>query len=80
MQTITTKFYGPTNHKGARIKAETTSGVKLWQSWDYALNTSQNHEHAAKALKDKMQWKGKMEGGYTLSGMVFVFPGHATIK
>jgi len=49
MQAITTKFLGPTNTKGSRIKASCWLKSKT-VSWDYSLNVEQNHIEAAKQL------------------------------
>lgn len=55
MQAIITKFYGPTNSKGARIKAECAAG-KIFVSYEYGMNTQDNHWNAAKALINKLEW------------------------
>ena len=70
MQSITTKFLGPTNARGSRIKATTTSGKSVTLSWAYELNGGANHDLAAKTLAEKLGWKGKWysasvkDGGY----------------
>ena len=46
---IRTKFLGPTNFKGSRLKATTPSGKHITISWDYALNIDGNHRAAARA-------------------------------
>lgn len=81
MQTISTKYYGPTNTKGSRIKATTSSGITKWFSYDYGLEGKENHIEAARALKDALYWTGDMIGGDTKDGLVFVFSDNApTIK
>ena len=55
MQAIVTKYSGPTNHRGARIKATAQAGA-TYLSWDYALDTSANHRAAAVALANKFKW------------------------
>ena len=55
MQAIVTKFIGPTNTRGARIKATAYAG-SITLSWDYALGTTGNHRAAALALADKFKW------------------------
>ena len=70
MQVIFTKYYGPTNTKGSRIKAWTSGGKVMWFEY-YDVGCS--HENAAKILKDEMKWESKMCGGHTKDGMVFVF-------
>ena len=49
MQAITTKYLGPTNTKGSRIKATCWLKSKT-VPWDYSLNTDQNHNAAIDAL------------------------------
>ena len=63
MQTITTKYLGPTNHRGSRIKATTSSGISNTISWDYAKGTIQNHERAIHELNLKLSWDGELVGG-----------------
>ena len=61
-QAITTKYIGPTNHRGSRVKATAEAGsVSL--SWDSALNSDKNHIAAALALVSKFGWKGEWRGG-----------------
>jgi hypothetical protein len=74
MQTILTKYLGATNHKGSRIKATNSGKSKsVTISYDYALSTTDNHRKAAAALKAKLRWPGRMIGGHTEPGMVWVF-------
>lgn len=76
MQTITTKYYGPTNTKGARIMATNTSkSAKVWMHYCYGLNIQDNHRSAAMLLRDKLKWSGTWVGGTTNDGMVFVCTG-----
>jgi hypothetical protein len=49
---IRTKFLGPTNHRGSRIKAETLSGKSVTIPWNYGLNIDGNHRAAATACLD----------------------------
>ena len=80
MQTITTKYHGPTS-KGSRVSATASFNTgKLFLSWDNALNSDQNHLLAARALRDKLGWNDKhygvMHGGYLAertNSMVWVF-------
>lgn len=55
MTAILTKYLGPTNHRGSRVKATLPSGKSLTLGWDCALNSEENHELAAKAIASK-QW------------------------
>jgi len=71
-QSITTKYLGPTNTRGSRCKATTSSGVSLIVDWDDALNSDENHLAAAKALAVKLRWRGQWVAGCTSTGCVFV--------
>lgn len=72
MQAITTKFIGPTNCKGARIKATADAG-SITLSWDYELTADCNHIAAAKALVEKLDWGGQwFMGGVMGADNVFV--------
>ena len=53
MQAIITKYLGPTNHRGSRIKA-TAWAVSAAVSYDYSLDSEGNHKAAAQALCDKL--------------------------
>ena len=72
MVAILTKFFGPTNTRGSRVKAYTCTGLQLTISWDHALDSEANHTAAAKALATKMGWHGKYVGGNTEHGYAFV--------
>lgn len=51
---ITTKFMGPTNTKGSRIKATSASGKSKTVRWEYAADVDSNHEEAARVLAIQM--------------------------
>ncbi len=55
MQAIVTKYLGPTNVRGSRIKAKCQAG-SVTLSWEYGLNSMNNHLAAAKALATKLGW------------------------
>lgn len=55
MQAITTKYLGPTNFRGSRVKAMCQAG-SLILNWDDALDTNPNHDRAAIALRNKLGW------------------------
>lgn len=73
MQTIETKYHGPTDTRGSRLSA-TASGCRkrVWVSYDYALNSEGNHMAAAQKLMEVLDWTGQYVGGHTQTGMVFV--------
>ena len=73
MKAIMTKYLGPTDRRGSRIKATDSDGNNLVQGYDSALNSDDNHKAAAKALRDKMGCKGRMIGGWVGNEMAFVF-------
>ena len=55
MQAIKTKYLGPTETKGSRVKASCAAGS--WtMSWDHGLTIAQNHAEAAKSLIKKLGW------------------------
>ena len=61
-QAITTKYLGPCNVLGSRVKASCEAG-SVTLTWDSALNTQGNHIAAAKALATKLEWYGYYVGG-----------------
>jgi hypothetical protein len=66
MQAITTKYYGPGNVRGSRIKASCERG-SLTVGWDHSLDSTGNHIAAARALlakfagEDVAKYVGKAE-------------------
>jgi hypothetical protein len=72
-QSITTYFIGPTNIKGARIKARAGAGTSVTLPWDHALDIHDNHRAAASALALKNGWTGDfVAGGMADGSRVFV--------
>jgi hypothetical protein len=73
MQTIETKYHGPTNTRGPRISATASvCRARVWVEYDHALNAENNHKAAAQKLMEALDWTGQYVGGHTLTGMVFV--------
>ena len=78
MQTIITKYLGPTNHRGSRIKARQSASYagtpkSVTIDWDYGLSVEHNHKAAAIAFAAKMGWHGNWVGGDNGdTGYVFV--------
>jgi hypothetical protein len=66
MQAIVTKFFGPTNHRGSRVKAS-CEARSITVEWDCALDSDGNHDAAAQALAESMGWVpphyGRLVGG-----------------
>lgn len=56
MQAIETKFLGPTNTKGARIKASAQSGSVI-VPYEYQ-GVDEEHDQALRALVTKLEWWG----------------------
>ena len=77
MKAIKTIYLGPTNTKGSRVKATDCDRNSITLSWDCALDSDDNHRAAAKALCDKMKWKGKTAMGGFPDCNVHVFVGKA---
>lgn len=73
-QAITTKYIGPTNYRGSRVKASASAG-SVTLDWDSAMNLDGNHAAAAQALCDKYGWTGEYVMGGTETGYVFVSTG-----
>lgn len=77
-QAIETRYFGPGNVRGARVKAYAAAG-SLTLSWDHALNAEDNHRVAAAALCSKYGWHthqfGRLHMGVLPGnrGYVFVF-------
>lgn len=76
MQAITTKYIGPSNVRGSRVKA--TSGwphskISVTLDWDNGMHRDDNHKAAAMALAEKYERVGTWHGGHSPDGgMVFV--------
>ncbi len=54
-QAITTKYIGPTNFRGSRVKA-ICQARSLTVAWDDAKDVNENHTQAARALADALGW------------------------
>lgn len=70
-QAIVTKYLGPTNHRGSRVKATCEAG-SVTVAWDDALDVADNHAKAVRALLIKLDWDRSFIGGGTKDGYVFV--------
>ncbi len=70
---ITTKYLGPTDTRGPRIRASTSLGQSVMISFPYELSGEAVHRKAAEALCAKLGWTGRMVGGGIKGGYVFVF-------
>jgi hypothetical protein len=73
MQAITTKYLSPTNHRGARIRALTASGLAITLAVNHSFSDGRCHAEAALALCQRLGWSGELVSGCTREGYVFVF-------
>jgi hypothetical protein len=71
-QAITTKYLGPTEVRGSRVKATAEAGSVIL-TWDDSKNTDQNHQAAARALAVKFGWDGIWHGGALPGNGGYVF-------
>lgn len=62
MQAIQTKYFGPTNHRGARIKA-ICAAASVTVPYDHALSVVENHIAAADVLLRRLDWSGRWVAG-----------------
>jgi hypothetical protein len=72
-QAIMTKFIGPTNYRGAYVKARGEAG-SVTVPWNHAIGIEANHKAAALALAQKLDWPGDWIGGGIDFGFCFVQP------
>jgi len=66
-QAIETKYYGPTNYRGSRIRVRCQART-IFVSWDHALGVEDNHDAAAKTLAEKLAWCGTWFSGALTDG------------
>ena len=66
-QAIQTKYLGPSDVRGARVKATAAAG-SIILSWDHALNPDDNHKAAAREFAKRAGWDGAWVGGVTKDG------------
>ena len=70
-QAIQTRYLGPTNRSGARVKAFAKAGSYI-VPWDHSADTDANHYQAAQALVSKLGWVapnyGPIVGGVLPNG------------
>jgi len=59
--TIHTKYFGPTDHRGARIKAYTSHGRSCTIPYPYELTGAAAHIKAVKALLEQQGWTDLLE-------------------
>jgi hypothetical protein len=62
MQAIHTKYYGPTNFRGSRIKASCDAAT-IWVPYSHQFSLEGEHRAAAMALLEQLGWSGKWATG-----------------
>ena len=72
LQAIITKYIGPSNVRGSRIKAFCPGG-SITIGYDHSLNSEECHRKAAEALRDRMKWTGELIQGGLPTGYAFTF-------
>lgn len=55
-QSISSKFLAATNHRGARVKVSTTSGITRVFNWKDELTQAENHLFSALNLALELGW------------------------
>lgn len=73
MKAIITKYFGPGNVRGSRIKAIAEGVPALYIPYPHELSGEDVHRKAAQALADKYQWKGELVGGALPDGTGYCF-------
>jgi len=73
MKAITVRYLGPTNTRGARLKASDRDGSSITVSYDHGLNRDELYDSAALALCAKMGWTGNLARGWLKRDAVYVF-------
>lgn len=67
-----TKFLGPTDHRGERVKARhVNTGRSVTVPWDHELDTETNHLRAARELlSEEPTFRCATEGGGFFFGII----------
>jgi hypothetical protein len=81
MTAITTRYYGPTNHRGSRIKASDQEGNTVCIPYPYELSYPETHHAATRMLCKNMGWTGRLAwASLTDSGNVYVWDTNDSIE
>lgn len=73
MQSIITRFMGPTNTRGARIRAKASGGQRVISNYSHELLVAEEHDRAVKLLALRLKWGGRLVRGDIDRGYVYVF-------
>lgn len=63
MQAIETRYFGPTDSKGSRVKATCEAG-SVTLSWDDGKDSTGNHDAAARNLILRLGWDNAKRGAW----------------
>jgi hypothetical protein len=63
MQAIETRYIGPTNFRGSRVKATCEAG-SITLGWDDSKDSDANHDRAARALIFRLGWDNAERGAW----------------
>jgi hypothetical protein len=66
MKAIITKYLGPTNHRGSRIRVSAEDCKTITVSWSSELDSEDNHYAAAYEYACKMGWIANSERPETI--------------
>jgi hypothetical protein len=69
---IKTKYIGPTNFKGSRIKATSDCGKSVTLGWDSALDAEHNAINAVETLIERHALRLEVTGLGSFDGEYFV--------
>jgi hypothetical protein len=69
---IQTKYLGPTNTKGSRIKATCLEDLSITMEYIDKLSGSENHRQAAALLCNKCGWNGTLHEVESAFGRAYV--------
>lgn len=76
-QYIVTKYLGPTNTRGSRVKAVASGSapdhkMEITVGWNHRHGCDENHRLAAMALAKKLGWAGRWIAGGGNAGNIYV--------
>lgn len=72
VQAITTKYLGPTNFRGGRIKASAAAG-SMTMPYEHGAGIERNHAMAVQALANKYGWSSRWAQGGMPCGSGYCF-------
>lgn len=73
MQSIATRYRGPTAKGGSRVFARASGGARCSIPYDYGRNSIDAHDDAVRALCAKTGWYGRLARGSAGPGQGYVY-------